>query len=153
MAKEFVREILGALGLVAQKVTSSSAERFAQEVSTLHWTDPRLATMIASLVNARVRRRRMGLPQLCSDARYWAGGHFDTLAPSTLRFNRIYFNSTLVFQASEGAGTLDAAIANRLSKYETVRQRAEQRQVKPPTDKGDSTPAWILFVEGLGIGR
>jgi hypothetical protein len=151
--KEFVREILGALGLAVQKVRSSSADRFAQEVSSLHWTDPRLATMIASLVSARGRRQRMRLPHLCSDARYWAMRHFDSLAPDTVRFNRLYYNPTLVFQADEGRGTLDAAITNRLSKYETPRERAEQRQLNPLTETGRPTPTWVALIAILGMGR
>lgn len=153
MAKAFAREILGALSLAAQKVRSSSADRFAQEVSSLHWSDPRLATMVASLVSARGRRRRMQLPRLCSDARYWAVRQFASLAPDTLRFNRLFYSSTLVFQASEGHGTLEAAITNRLSKYETARQRGEQHELKPPAELGRSTPTWVALIESLGMGR
>ncbi len=93
----------------------------------------------------------MRLPQLCRDARHWAGTHFNTLAPDTLRFNRAYYDSPLVFQAGQGHGTLDAAIATRLTKYETARQRAEQRQLNLPTETGGGTPPWIVLIESLGL--
>jgi hypothetical protein len=154
MTKLFVREILDVVTLAGEKVRLSAQSRFANEVRGLHWSDAQIATMVARLVAARNRLLRIGLPSLCEDASTWAASHFSTLGSETLRLRSALGSTQFTFAAAEGRHTLEAAIFERLERYETATQRNRAKRLARPASSapaGQRTPAWAAIIDSLGM--
>jgi hypothetical protein len=153
MAKTFVREILDAVTLAGEKVRLPAQRRFANDVRGLHWSDHRIAAMVARLVTARGRLLRIAMPDLCNDASAWAASHFSTLGPNTVRLRAVLGSPQFTFATAEGRGTLEATIFKQLERYETANQQRHAEQLARPASSvaaGERT-AWATIIDSLGV--
>ncbi len=68
----FILELEGSVETAQREAQVSAVERFATLVTSLHWSDPRIATLVHPFIEIEMQRRHIFPLDVCKKLREWA---------------------------------------------------------------------------------
>jgi hypothetical protein len=90
-SEQLSNEVAGALTVAAYHPDAGAAVAFAHAVQGLHWSDPRLTHVVRTYAARLVALTALAMPNVCADVKAWVASNYQTLPPSSLEFDKLYY--------------------------------------------------------------
>jgi hypothetical protein len=138
-------ELIGAMVTTAYHTDVPAGTSFIHAAEGLRWSNHALTSAVRSYVGKLKVLKALAPPNVCADVRAWVASHYQTLPPSTVRFDQQFMPNWVAI------GELPAALAP----YERPAQRGVLRRTKQLEDQltefeaGEGVETWGQIMNSL----
>jgi hypothetical protein len=146
-AEQLSDEVVGAMSIAAIRSDARAVVSFDHTVEHLHWSNRTLTRTVTSYAAKLHSLSKLPPPHLCADVQAWTASGFQTLPPTTLRFDRR-------FSAVEVA--LGDVPARLLAPYErptetTILHRTHQLEMQLAEAEARALTTWGQILETFAL--
>jgi hypothetical protein len=80
------QELSRALDAAAYQPQLAAVEAYGAQIAALHWSDPRIASLVGRYADYLKERATLPAPNVCADMKAWAGSGYHVLSPASRAF-------------------------------------------------------------------
>jgi hypothetical protein len=92
---ELGEEVVGTMTLLVYRLDAHAIAVFARSVQGLRWSSRTLTDAVHTYAAKFQRLMALAPADICGDVEAWVASGYQTLPPSTVQFNKVYFASSI----------------------------------------------------------
>jgi hypothetical protein len=134
LSEHLSNEIIGAIVIEAAKPDAGALHTFLKVVTPLHWASSSLNHTMSAYVRSLTTLTKLAVPDVCADIKAWAATNYQTLPPTTLKFDAAFLpNWVAIGYQPKALSSFESgstkSLAGRAKPLEGQLQDAEARAV------------------------
>jgi hypothetical protein len=140
-------EVIGTMVLLVYRSDAHAIAVFTRTVQGLHWSNRTLTRIVHSYAAKFERMMALAPADICSDVKSWVTSGCQTLPPSTIEFNKVYYANSIEAEEvplhllAPYEGPAQVSLLRRTKRLEAPLANAEALAVE----------TWSAIIKSMGL--